>query len=794
MRLASVFLISLSSLAFEVLLARIFSVTQWNHLSFMVISIALFGFGASGTFLSILNAVGKGLEKRLFGENIIPAIALFYSATAVFAIAVMDLLPLDYFKLPVDPFQALWLGLAYLILSLPFFFTGTAISLAFIHQADKAGRVYFSTMAGSGCGAVLPAVLLPLFGDARLIVLAALVPLVQIPFSLSITMGRKARFLFLPAAFFLVAGSIVYFDSFEINPSPYKALSHLKQFPGTKIVHTEHGLTGKTSLVESPHIRFAPGISLKFDGTLPNQSAIFTDGDNPVALYHIRKKDDAEFSTFTLSHAGYRVPESIRNVLIIQSGGGLAIPCAKAAGAKKITILATNSGIAEHLRRHYGLAVHAGPPRAWLARSEETFSVIHVENWGASLPGAAALNQEDLFTRNAFRDYIRHLDRDGILIVSRKLVLPPSDAVRMWAAAFEGAREAGWAGPEISPADHLAMLRNWDTYTLLFTPNRSFRFSKADELGKLADTMNFDIVQLPGKKGMLPNRHNIFDKPYHYSEIRRLQHAYDAYNGKIFFEDHFLDVAPQSDNRPFPSRFLKWSGINARFEITGSRFYSLLMSGEIVVMVVFLEALLVAGLLLVLPVAVFSGKNGKIAVRQILYFLAIGAGFMFAEIYFIKAYTLLFGHPLIALTVVLAGMLIFTGAGAMVSDSIGQRSLGPALMILCLLLAGIFMGSERAIRGMQGLPVFWRYLLAIAILAPPGLLMGFPFPLGIRFLVNNAAQRAYAWAANGCASVLTSILAAQIALSEGIAEIMACAALAYVIAMLGMIGPAGYSK
>ena len=63
MLLVSVFFVSLSTLAFEVLLTRVFSIGQWNHLSFLVISIALFGFGFVGEMLAAQREELRALTK-----------------------------------------------------------------------------------------------------------------------------------------------------------------------------------------------------------------------------------------------------------------------------------------------------------------------------------------------------------------------------------------------------------------------------------------------------------------------------------------------------------------------------------------------------------------------------------------------------------------------------------------------------------------------------------------------------------------------------------------------------------
>ena len=172
------FLLSLSALTFEVLLTRVFSIAQWNHLSFMVISIALFGFAASGTFLNILNTRQKGWGERFTTVDWIKSVIMLYSVSAIAAFIVLNQIPLDYFRLPLEPVQTLYLLIAYLLLALPFFFTGLIVSVAYAYIPEKTGLVYCASMAGSACGAILPIALLPLFGEGRLVIFTSLIPLI----------------------------------------------------------------------------------------------------------------------------------------------------------------------------------------------------------------------------------------------------------------------------------------------------------------------------------------------------------------------------------------------------------------------------------------------------------------------------------------------------------------------------------------------------------------------------------------------------------------------------------------
>ncbi len=255
-------------------------------------------------------------------------------------------------------------------------------------------------------------------------------------------------------------------------------------------------------------------------------------------------------------------------------------------------------------------------------------------------------------------------------------------------------------------------------------------------------------------------------------------------NEKSHLKQYIIDVYPQSDNRPFPGRFLKWLNLKALYKTMGSRPYSLFMSGEIVVSVVFLEAVLVSVLLLFVPqVMALKGRHRPAGDRMI-FFFGVGSGFMFIELFFIKRFILLFGEPVISFSVVLCGILFFSSLGGLWTQTKKASGIRYAMIALVAVLVVTAATSDLIIERILTLSNPWRYLCAVLFLIPAGFLMGLPFPMGIRLLLPGPVQRSYAWSVNGCASVLASIAAAQIALSFGISHIMGVAILAYIAALL----------
>jgi hypothetical protein len=784
---SAVFLIGFSTLAFEVLLTRIFSIGQWNHLSFMVISIALFGFAASGTFLSIFNT--RQADPPLFASirKTTALLTVLFTSMTILAFVVLNNLPLDYFRLPVDPIQSLYLLIAFMILALPFFFSGLVVAVAYTRMPEKTGWIYFATMCGSACGAIFPGLLLPFFCEGKLVIFSALIPLIVIPLSLfglkrsssvskSLNSARTALGFFSLAIVFSAIYLLTPYGNglIRVKPSPYKALSQALQFPDTRIEETINHIRGRTDRVTSPHIRFAPGLSLRYMETIAPQNAAFKDGDNRVVLYALDSPKSTRFPAYTLPYSGYFIHLQAQKALVILQGGGTAIPAVLASRIPDITLVVANPVLAEMMGKHYDLAVASQAPRVFLSQTSKKFDIIHVENWGTSIPGSDALNQDHLFTIDAFSQYLRHLTPEGLVIVSRKLLLPPADCLRLWASAYEALKGIGAEHPEA----HLAVLRNWDIFSLLVSKQP---LANTTRLLDFARNLNFDMVFLSGMTPDHANRFNKFQAPYHFIEINRLAAAYFKGNEKTYFRSYLLDIQPQTDDRPFPGRFLKWRKLNSLYRTLGSRLYALLMSGEIVVSVVFIEALAVSGFLLFLPLLFVRRNDKKLSVSQMLYFFGVGAGFMFVELYFIKKYILLFGDPVISFTVVLAGILISSSFGGIWAQKKEKHILKISLIALISATLIALMTLDTIIEYLLRVSTIWRQSGAVLLLMPIGFLMGLPFPLAMRDMLKSPMQRAYAWSINGCASVLTSIISAQIALISGISYILGCAIAAYLI-------------
>ncbi len=817
MTAAAVFALSFSTLLFELSLSRWLAIAHWGHLSTLVIGIALFGSAVSGAVAARLVHRRKMDERTVF-----PALCLACSLATLGSFVLARIIPLDYPRFPVDRMQSLWLLSAYLDLALPFFIAGLGTCLAYVMHPEHSGRVSCAAMGGSGAGAACAALAIPLAGEGAAVALAALVPLlpaVAAVFPLPRARGAEAHTLSscsprtgapqsgsppaltigIGAVSALAAAAIALLAfrgnaALQTTPSPYKTLPQLLMMPGTAVTARSESAWGSERVVESPRIRFAPGLSLSFAGRLPPQTGVILDGDELTAVSDLSAAGSDEYAKSTHAYAGHlisKTPASARSCLVLQRGGGLAVVAAIASGAGRILLVCDSPEAARRAAVAYrgrNVTAVAENPRAIAAGTGKRYDLIHVENWGPSVPGMASLTLDALLTVDALRAYWNRLTDGGAIAVSRKLVIPPSDSLRVFGSLLEALRRAGVPNPD----GHLAVIRSWDSCTFLAC-REPLDERTIMTLRQWCGRMGFDLDWFPGITAADTNRFNRLEESWFFQSYAALA-ADPAYASK-----YYLDIAPQGDDRPFPSRFVRWTRIGEFVRAAGGRPYGLLLSGEIVAAAVFLETLLLGAIVLGVPL-LGGGRRAPMgrssmprrpSAGAVLYFLFIGAGYILIEIAFLNAFTVAFASPLIALTVTLGGMLFFSGLGGLAAERLPHASLSPILLLIFFLLALAGFLLTTAARALIPLPFAARVPAAIAMLAAPSAALGIPFALAVRDL-PVPQWRAVAWAANGSASVVGASAAALIGMGGGIGALSFTAAAAYLGAALA--GRAGFSS
>ncbi|MCK4543798.1 MAG: hypothetical protein KAU17_16320 [Spirochaetales bacterium] len=775
----AVFLLSLSCLSFEVLLTRFFSIAQWNHLSFLVLGIALFGFSASGVFLSVTHQRNRRLVPYIAAHS--QLLIVGFCITALTSYLICNALPIDFFRIPFDWRQLIFLVLTFLLFSIPFVFTGALTSVAYMVESRKAGKIYFASMTGSAFGALLPLLLLPVMGTGGGLICSGMLPVFLLFTS------RDKRFLttggiliLLTACMMVSAGP----ELFTVSPSPYKSLPQILLYPESRVIRSSETLEGKTDLIDSSAIRFAPGLSLSYRGNLPRQTALLLDGDQKLVLYEISDDSLSDFPLYSLSNAGYLIAGERGDltkgkILLAGMDGGSSVLHALLTHCESLYFAEDNPEIRKIIESHYqgrSIADSGDTVRSTAARHPHFFDLIHLQNWGSSLPGMESLSQNHHLTVEAIQSYLSSMTERGILILTRRLQLPPSDSLVSFGTAFKALASLGIK----SPGQHIIMIRNWDTYTIVLSQKR-YSVSEINLIRDFCGTLGFDTMFFPGIREEDANRINIFQEPYHYRAIAAYTETLKAGDSN-FQKDYLLNVTPREDDSPFFTSYIRIGRLKELYQATGSRPYSILLSGEILLWILLIVSFLLSTLLLAVPVVV--SKIKPVRWLQVLYFLSLGAGFMFVETAFIREFTLATGSPVRSFTLVLFIMLIASGFGGYFSGKLKDKHLLPVMLVLTIILFVLFL-SIRTLTGFSlTLPPGIRELFLGSLLIPPAFLLGVPFPLGMRSFPVSPGGRAYFWAANGCTSVLASVFSLFIAMNLGISWLLLFAAGAYCVALL----------
>ncbi len=771
---------SFAALAYEALLVRFFSLSQWNHLTFLVLGVALLGFSASGVVLAALVSRGSRASAALRGPSGVSVLLAALSLAVLGSFAAIRALELDYFRIPLELGQLALLALSFLVLSVPFAIAGLIAALAYADPDIPAARTYVAAMAGSGLGAAAPVGLLPAFGIAGSAAAIAAVPALLVVGGAGRRAGSGGGSMPAAAAGAVAAavaiGSLATGLIGEVTPSSYKLGYQALQFPETEVVERRTTIRGRYERLQGRALRFAPGLSLRWTERFPRQDALLTDGD---ASLYVPREPDPRYAGELLGSVGAALVSAPRNALVLQASGGTALPIVVQAGVPRVTVVEPSAWRAAAVRAAVAelgwdgtVSVRRSSLRGFTARAGDRYDLIYLDHAGASVPGVESLSRQFTLTTDALRSYLDLLAEDGVLVLGRKLSLPPSTSVRVAATAM-----AALAGRAEAPERHLAMLRSFESFVLAVS-RAPLSAERRAAVRSFAEERGFDLVHLSDMSSDEVNRFAVLVEPHYQVAIGELVAAYRDGRTGGWFRGQVLDVAPRRDGRPFFSHTLRWTRIGELAAALGGRWFGFLLSAEVVVAAVIGISALAAALLLALPAAA-GRRNGRLSPAAFAYFLAVGAGYIWAELALIGLFTLLIGDPVVSVVVVLSAMLTLSGLGGLASARIGIKLLPVVLIVIGALLAVAALTAFPLVRWLLALPAVLRVIGAAFLLAVVAVPLGLPFPAGMRLLAPQPYATARAWAANGAASVVGAALAPQIAWDLGIPALGALAAAVY---------------
>lgn len=774
----AVALVSVSLIAFQIVLMQLLSVMQWYHYAYMVISVAMLGFGASGTLLAIART-------RIMAhyERLLPILMFGCAGTMAMVVMLSQTVfgPFDTYLLFTDPRHIGLLAFTYLCFFTPFFLGALAIAMVFYREVVNIGSLYFANLFGSGLGGILVIVLLWQLLPERLPALIAFLPLaagfLMLPRKRSRTEHIIAAGAALVCVFFL-------FQPPELERSQYKDISEAMNLPDAEIVHRENSPYGVLEVVRSESQRYAPGLSLHYTEDVPVRDVMFNDGNwFGVLLAQVSGREE-----YVLDYATNALPYEIRDpdeVLVLQAGSGSDMAHALSRGAEHVTGVEPHRASNAFLRREGAVLndslffrsdvdLASMQSRTYLFADRNQYDLIvlpTLETFGGTA-GVQAMQEQYHLTRQAFEQMWHRLSDDGMISITSWMDYPVRHPLKALATITEMLEQVDAGDPE----KHIAAIRGWGTVT--FVVSRSeISASDAERIREFGEQKAFDPLLLPGITGEERTRFNRMEDEAFFDYVDTILSG----DRERFYSEYDFNIRPATDDQPYFSRFLQWQSIPNLTEIFGERSIPYFELGYLMLLVTLVQIVLAALLLILLPLLHIRWKGGGRG-WTLLYFGGLGTGFMFLEIVLIQKLILYLGQPVYATAAVLSIMLICSGIGSYHSSRFRAipgnmaRFLGTIVVLIILytiILTPILYFTI-------GLPVSIKALLAFILVAPPAFLLGVPFPLGLRYLSHNYEEQIpWAWGIDASLSVVSTALAMLVAVHFGFVAVSLIAALAY---------------
>ena len=784
--------ISSSSLAYELILMRLFSIVQWYHFAYMVISIALLGFAASGTLLALI----QSRKKRPLTEG------HFAFLLSLFSFLLFILIVASFYlaqMIPFSPFQLVWQKMQYLYLAgyyvlffIPFFLAGCFIGLNFMCYKDKIARVYFYNLLGSGAGVLIAFLSFYLIPPTLLLIVSSFLAFLGFLFS-SYKRIRTKAYLVLNIAGVAFLFMCLIKGGIPLQISAYKGISKDLHLPGAKLEYEAHSPLGLLQVVDAPSLRYAPGLSLKYGQGPPSQKEIFLDGNSYGAVTNFEGKRDKleylDYSTFALAYH-LMAPEQ---VLVLNPGGGTQALAALYHSPAHIQVVESHADIANLLRgplRSFSqgiydcyppIEVDIASPREFVVRDLGTYDLIQlglIGSWGGVGGGIYATGENYMYTIEAFGEYFEHLNPRGVLSASTWLSSPPRTFLKLLALAVETLEKKH--GGDISRS--IVAIRSWATGTVLIRRGE-FSAAEAQKIKDFCKERAFDLVYYPGIVREEVNQYSVLEKPVYYESICSLLHA-DRRNQ--FYEDYIFNIKPPTDDRPYFFHFFRLSAVVYLLKTLGKEWIPFLEWGYVTLWGTLVQALVFAPLFMFLPLILIKGEQGRSPLRKgkiLLYFSLLGLAFMFIEMGYIQKFILLLTHPIYALALVLFTLLFFSGIGSLLSSRIGEgcRWIPFIGIVFFSCIYGIFL--DALLKIFLPYPLLVRCIVVVFLLAPLALFMGMPFPIGLQLVSDKQSSYIpWVWGVNGVASVIAPVLGSLLSVCLGFHVLMLLSLLLYGLA------------
>lgn len=769
---AGLFCTTLATLVLEILDGRLLSVVTWYHLSFLAVSLAMLGMAAGAVLVFLAGDAyrGSSAPRTLARWAVLFAIVLPLSHIVNLSIPLPTLR--GFVAMAVVP-----LAVSTIVLALPFFASGVIVTLALTRVGGAIGRLYSWDLIGAATGCAAVVALLEVLNLSSVALIAGAVA--------AIGAWGFQRFAGERRAFGTAALAVILALAGLVNGAGYRGLS--VQFSKDKALPpaddiqraswNSHSFVMVQKTIVAPYFYWGAGAHANTDRV--SQAWMVIDGEaaTPVTKWS-GSTDDLAWVQHDVTAAPYAIRGG--DVAIIGVGGGRDILSALAAGNRHVTGIEINQILLDtltrtyrdfaHIATHDGVALIHDEARSFLSRAPSRYDVIQmslIDTWAATGAGAFTLSENGLYTTEAWRVFLDALRPGGVFSVSRWFSPGrQSETTRLLALGIAAILERGG-----DPARQLVLLSRGPVATLM-TSNAPFTGIDREQILARAREEEFSVLVSP----WTPPVSSRFGRAVTSRSIAELNNA---------VQDPDLDYSPPSDNRPYFFNQLRLRSFAKIHELPREGPLWGNLSATTTLVALFAIATLLVAAIVIGPLAAAGAPARQIPEfgAALMYFGAIGTGFMLIQIPYLQRFSVFLGHPVYTFAIVLLSMILFTGIGSYFSDRIPVGTRGPVRWLPFAIAATIAVEAlvlPAAVHAGTAWPIVGRSCVVLAFTAPLSLMLGCCFPIGMR-LVGQLTDvgAAWMWGVNGAASVLASVVAVGISMWIGISANLALAALCY---------------
>jgi hypothetical protein len=828
-------------IALQIAVMRIFAAGNWAHFGSFIVSIAMLGVGISSTVMCVRQ---PWFERHW--QAVASGALLAFGPVAVGANLLAQQLPFNAIFLIADDTQKWRLAGSFVLYLLPFFTGSLFLGAVFLKTRQQFARIYFADLAGCGLCGLATLGGMWLYTPEHLLLIPLMLWLAAGIAWASTVASRRVLVGLVMSGTLAWSGQTWLAEQFaltRLSVSEYKGVSYAQRFPDAKRVYERATPFGHLEIYSSSYLHFAPGLSDNAALNLPEMPdnaylGLYIDGDGPIGII----RDLPASQTAYFDYLPTALPFALKtdaDVFVVQFGGGLSTASALNKGARSVTVADSNPAVLNAFRHDQGLRDFTGDilakprvkvvnqdGRIYLSNTTYRYDVVDLslaDSAGLSNPGGFAIAEKYNYTSEAMQTYMRALNDGGILAVTLwNKEEPPKSVLRLYATLVAAAREMG--EPQLERCFYVVS-SYLSTATVLY---RRGGFSDAEVATLKARTraLSFDEIQAPGGTldshaadgVMAAYRAQIFgklpasgdasvpdensmapdfdsgaesgDAPSVMPSIALARAAWSALLANewpAFADSYVYDLHALTNQRPYFAAYLRpldLPRVLDRLDLLQDEWGYLLVWATLII------ACCAGAVLIALP-ALFGWRGllarcpGKLG--TLFYFACLGAGYIMVEVVLISHFILALSNATVSATVLITGMLVFSGLGSLCADRYldnARRVMPFVFVAIAALLIGYGLTIDSALDAIGSLPYGWRLPCCFLLILPPAFLMGMPMPTGMTWLARLGKEQMFlwAWGVNGCMSVIGAALVPILATSYGLSSALLLAGLLYLLA------------